>query len=467
MNFESIALYGLYIFFFLAFYLYAKRAWWSLLGLLIISFGFNSFTALAGTLWFPYKVVMFPIVIFALQHSTIPFARKILTPYYFVLTISVITAFVTQPSVPGTTFLQGPMMRPIVQVYTYASMAMMVPFIIFVINSEDRLYKSLKLYYRLSEIIILIGVVHFIYIAAGMEFIPILRPGGEANTQAAFGVADTSVNRIYGFSGEPKTLATFILPYIFISLYNFLEKNYNKSKTYHLITLILATLTMIYTFSSAILISSALGIILIPYLFRRWISNSFITLIAVLVFMAFMYTQAGQLFTRSNTPQTRGEVEQSLNLMDILYERSFGRVEEEAEERYESTALNHIFHETPAYLLTGYGLGMYNYHLPLPKHSRGVEPIDSGWVVTLLDLGILGIFIFLVMFNNILTLRNINSQFFNSPILNSYLIGAVTGFLAHLGNNALYQIFLFTGLALAAYNVLENKHYQEQQEEID
>lgn len=467
MNFERIALYGLYVFFILAFYLYAKRDWWSLLGLLIVSFGMNSFTALAGTLWFPYKVVMFPIVIFSFQHSTIPFARKILTPYYFILAISVLTAFVTQPSVPGTTFLQGPMMRPIVQAYTYASMALMVPFIIWVVNNEERLYKSLHLYYRLSEIAILIGVIHFIFIAAGMEFIPILRPGGEANTEAAFGVQDTSVNRIYGLSGEPKTLATFIFPYVFISLYNYLEKNYNRSRTYHLITLILATLTMIYTFSSAILISSALGIVLIPYLFRRWISSNFVTLISVLVFMAILYNQAGQLFTQPSGSPTYEQEEQNLNFKDILYERSFGRVEEEADERFESTALTHIFNETPAFLLTGYGLGMYNYHLPLPKHSRGVEPIDSGWVVILLDLGFLGIFVFLMIFSNILHLRNLNKRFFDNPVLNSYLIGAVAGFLAHIGNNALYQMFLFLGLALAAYNVLENKLYLEQQMEME
>jgi hypothetical protein len=463
MNFESIAIYGLYFFFILAFYLYAKKDWWALLGLLIISFGLNSFTALAGTLWFPYKVVMFPIVIFSFQHSTIPFARKILTPYYFVLAISVLTAFVTQPSVPGTTFLQGPMMRPIVQAYTYASMALMVPFIIWVVSNEERLYKSLHLYYRLSEIVILIGVIHFGFIAAGMEFIPILRPGGEANPQAGFGIEESYVNRIYGFSGEPKTLATFIFPYIFISLYNYLEKNYNKNKKYHLITLILATLTMIYTFSSAILISTALAIILIPYLFRRWISNNFVTLLSVLVFITFLYNQAGQIFTQSNTSPAYQQEKQSLNFTNILYERSFGRVEEEVDERYESTALNHIFSETPAFLLTGYGLGMYNYHLPLPKHSRGVEPIDSGWVVILLDLGILGYIIFLMIFRNILHLRNLNKQFFNSHILNSYLIGAVAGFLAHFGNNALYQMFLFLGLALAAYNVLANRSYVEQE----
>jgi hypothetical protein len=468
MSFERIAVYGLFIFFILAFYLYAKKDLWSLFGLLVISFGLNFFTALAGTLWFPYKVVMFPIIIFALQHSTIPLARKVLTPYYFVLAISVLTAYVTQPSVPGTTLLQGPMMRPIVQLYTYSSMAMMVPFIIWVINDEEKLQKSLTLYYRLSEIVIYLGIIHFIFIVLGRDFIPILRPGGEANPEAAFGIGNTSVNRIYGFSGEPKTLATFILPYIFISLYNYLEKNYNRSKIYHLSMLLLATLTMIYTFSSAILISSTLCIILIPYLFKHRIANNFVPFLSVLIFIVLLYNQTGKLFTQSDSQsQTYSEKEKSPNLMDILYERSFGRVEEEADERYESTALNHIFNETPAFLFTGYGLGMYNYHLPLPKHSRGVEPIDSGWVVILLDLGLLGLVIFLVIFSNLIRIRNFNKKYFNDPILNSYLIGAITGFLAHMGNNALYQIFLFTGLAIAAYNVLERKIYEPEEEVVE
>lgn len=458
MGFERIALLGLYIFFILAFYLYLKKAWFTLFGLLLISFGLNFFTALAGTLWFPYKVVMFPVIIFSLQHSTIPLARKVLKPYYIIVAISVLTAFVTGPSIPGTTLLQGPMLRPVVQAYTYVSMAMMIPFIVWVINDEERLYKSLQVYYRLSEIIIFIGIIHFIFIAAGMEFVPILRPGGKANPEASFGIENMSINRIYGLSGEPKTLATFILPYIFISLFNYLQKNYNRNKNYHLIMLILATLTMIYTFSSAILISAALGIIIIPYLFRQWISSRIISFFAVIAFLGLLNNQASKLFTSPDNASR----EQSIGFLDILYERSFGRVEEEADERFESQALNHMFNNTPAFMFTGYGLGMYNYHLPLPRHSRGVEPIDSGWVVILMDLGLLGLVFFLMLFNNLNHLKKLNEQFFNNPVLNSYLIGAVTGFLGHLGNNAMYQIFLFSGLALAAYNVLENEYYEKQ-----
>ena len=96
---------------------------------------------------------------------------------------------------------------------------------------------------------------------------------------------------------------------------------------------------------------------------------------------------------------------------------------------------------------------MYNYHLPLPRHGRGVEPIDSGWVVILMDLGILGLLFFLFLLNNISKLRNFNKHY-NNIYLNSYLIGAIVAFLAHIGNNALYQIFLFLGLALAAYNIM-------------
>jgi hypothetical protein len=271
---------------------------------------------------------------------------------------------------------------------------------------------------------------------------------------AAFGYEDTVINRIYGISGEPKTLATFILPYIFISTYNFLERNYNINKAYHLSFIAISTIVMIYTFSSALLMSAAIALPVISYFFRHRIQKSVLNFAFLIGFVVIVFGQVGAAFL--GTPEKENyfeETQKEYSWSDILYERSFGRVEEEAEERFEMVALNYISKEQPGYLVTGFGLGMYNYHLPLPRHGRGVEPIDSGWVVILMDLGILGLLFFLFLLNNISKLRNFNKHY-NNIYLNSYLIGAIVAFLAHIGNNALYQIFLFLGLALAAYNIM-------------
>jgi hypothetical protein len=464
MSFESLAVPGLIFFFLLAFYYYFSEKWIALMGLLFISFGLNSFTALAGTLWFPYKVVMFPIVIFALSYAySSNYSNGVIKNYYLILALSVAVAWITQPNIPGLTFLQGPTMRPIVQLYTYASMGMMIPFLVSIVNTTQRLHQSLTLYLRLSEIVISIGAIHLVFIILGIDFIPILRPGGTSNNIAAFGMEGTVINRIYGFSGEPKSLATFALPYIFISLYNYIEKNFNISRLYHISFLILSTIVMIYTFSSAILMSAAFGIVIIPFLFKHRIQSRVISFISIIILGIIILGEVSNLFIKSPASNSN---EKQLAWSDILYERSFGRVEDEVDERYESLALNYIFKKDPLFLLTGYGLGMYNYHLPLPKHGRGVEPIDSGWVVILLDLGLIGLMFFFLLFRELITIKNINATY-NNIYLNSYIIGSITGFLAHIGNNALYQIFLFYGLTLAAYNIMTREAIAENNESID
>lgn len=448
MPFDQIAKYALIAFFLLSIYFYKSNKLYSLFVLLVISFGLNAFTALAGTLWFPYKVVMFGTTLFAYGRFVGRDVSNLLKPYYSLIILSVIVAWFTAPNVPGSTFLQGPTMRPVVQSYTYVTMALIVPFIVSIINSKYRLQWSLKVYFLLSEIIIGIGLLHFIFIMLGLPFIPILRPGGEESEFAAFGMEGTVVNRIYGLSGEPKTLATFILPYIFISFYNYVERNYNRNKLYHLLALIVSFIVMVYSFSTAILISAAIGLILIPFLFIHRFGSRIVQYALIVAIIGYVFSQSGDSYTAHSKGETK-----SLNMMDVLYERSFGRVEEEREERYESVAIDYIFNEVPEFLITGFGLGMYNYHLPLPRHGRGVEPIDSGWVVTLMDLGILGLIFFWSIFRYIIRLRNSN-KFNNNVYLNSYLIGAVIGYLSHIGNNGLYQIFLFLGLSIAAYKVM-------------
>lgn len=454
INIELWAVPGLFIFLVLGFLFLMRGAYFGLFALLVLSFGMNAFTALAGTLWFPYKVVMIPIILFTLFRLNWSNASSLISPYYGLLLLSVGVAWVTSPSMPGATFLQGPVMRPLVQLYTYAGMALLIPFILFVIYDQFHLEKSLRVYFRLSEVIIAIGLLHLIFLILGLEFIPILRPGGEHSQMAAFGYEDTVINRIYGISGEPKTLATFILPYIFISTYNYLERNYNVNKAYHLSFIAISTIVMIYTFSSALLMSAAIALPVISYFFRHRIRKSVLNFAFLIGFVVLVFGQVGEAFL--GTPEKEDyfeETKKEYAWTDILYERSFGRVEDEAEERFEMVALNYITKEQPGFLVTGFGLGMYNYHLPLPRHGRGVEPIDSGWVVILMDLGILGLLFFLFLLNNISKLRNFNKHY-NNIYLNSYLIGAIVAFLAHIGNNALYQIFLFLGLALAAYNIM-------------
>ncbi len=449
MNFERFAQFGLIFFFLISSYFLFKKKETSLFALLLLSFGLNGFIALFGTLWFPFKIVMIITSLWVVRKPVKYLFHDFFNIFFFLLIISVTIALASSPSIPGKTLLQGPLLRPLVQLYTYVSMILLIQFIVSIINTPERLQWSMKVYYRISEIIILIGLIHLFFLILNLNFLPILRPGGEDNLFAGFGFEGTMVNRVYGLSGEPKTLATFILPYIFISLYNFFTKYYNVNKFYHLIMLLISVLVMINTFSSAILISASIGLLIVPFLFIHRFGLKVLVL-PVIIGLGFLgFSLFGNLFSDSiiNTN------EYEFNLANLLYERSFGRIDEEADTRFETIALEQIFNKDPQFLLTGYGLGMYNYHLPLSSHSRGVEPIDSGWVVILLDLGFFGLIFFFGVFVFLNKLKNLNRTL-NSNILDSFIIGAIVGFLSHIGNNGLYQIFLFTGLSIAAYQVI-------------
>jgi hypothetical protein len=72
-----------------------------------------------------------------------------------------------------------------------------------------------------------------------------------------------------------------------------------------------------------------------------------------------------------------------------------------------------------------------------------------------MDFGLIGLLFFLYLFSFLIKLKKENDLYYgNNVFLNSFLIGTIVGFTAHLGVNALYVIFLFLGLALAARKIL-------------
>ena len=79
----------------------------------------------------------------------------------------------------------------------------------------------------------------------------------------------------------------------------------------------------------------------------------------------------------------------------MFVERTVGRLGEEVSDRYEMQALGLMVNKFPECIPLGLGLGMYTYYISdlSADHAsgEGIEPIDSGWIVLLLDVGICGI----------------------------------------------------------------------------
>lgn len=433
------------IFLALSVYFTIRKNYQALLALFIAGIGFGGFNIYYGTLWFPYKIVSIFIVLVVLINS-----KKKIYPKYFnklisLFVISVIIALIFQPSTDQTNlpFFQRSFFRPFVQLFSYVSLAALIPFCLLTLKNEDHFIIFIKRYFLIVELVMSFAVLQFIIQKLGMDFMPILRPNLTDSPTASFSFQNTVILRLYGVTGEPKTLAAFLFPYFFTSFYNFYNKNYNRSFIYHLIMLLISLFVIINAFSSAVLISLAITLSLTSLIwFRKKIKILAPTIILILV---LIYSNPGKTIIAS------GYTASSYSLYDLLVERTTGRLSLELNERPEYIGINYIFNENPYLSFTGIGMGMYPYYVT-NSGIYGIDPIDSNWVVFLMDLGLIGIGLFLYILIKLLELRNMKT-FKQDRLFNFALIGLFAAYFLGLGVGSYQYMMLFTGLSLSAYKI--------------
>ena len=119
---------------------------------------------------------------------------------------------------------------------------------------------------------------------------------------------------------------------------------------------------------------------------------------------------------------------------------------------YEAQALQLITIDSPEYLPFGFGLGMYNFHLPGLISSSGIEPIDSGWIVLLMDVGAIGVatLIYIVVKLVASALLRLNkTRGLGAITLRSFASALIASCLLHLGSGALPSIMIWIGATTA------------------
>jgi hypothetical protein len=338
-------------------------------------------------------------------------------------------------------------LRPFVQFFTYISLASLLPFIMKTLTTQESLLSFLKRYYLVVEIVILFAVLQFILEKLGFGFMPILRRNLLTSPTAAFHLGNLDITRVYGITGEPKTLSAFVLPYFIITLYNFLKKAYNRNYYYHLVMLLTSLFVIINAFSSAALISLGLSVLFMVILkFENRLQFIFSLLVIILLFQSL----------NSNKFILSGEnVKHDPNLNAIIFQRTIVRTASEEDQRPEFLSIKFLVEQKPYLMLMGIGMGMYPYFIT-GGGRYGINPIDSNWVIFLMDFGLIGIVIFLSIIIKMLKLR-FSNPLLDNKLYNSCLVGLMSTYFLGLGIGSYQYMMLFMGLTLTILSITKRQ----------
>ncbi|MGR9072537.1 MAG: hypothetical protein ACU833_05660 [Gammaproteobacteria bacterium] len=421
----------------------ARRPDW-LLSLAVASMGFGGFYVAAGTLLFPVKVVSMWVLFYLIfiDRRWIARLRIVGMNCWWLLVVWLVVAgmlgyLIEAPIADVSSGLQSKAFRPVVQIYGYFSTLSLLPLALVALTSDKDQRRFLNRYALSVAVVTLGGYLQLASFSLGFEFMPIVRLNGELQI-AQFYFEWQAVQRIYSFAGEPKQLAVFLLPFFFISLVSSTGQalfEYKKEWWANVYVAAGVGLLVILTYSSAALIAMALAALIVILLGELRVRNLVFKmgLVAMFMIVANMVLQGSQ----------------GVDLFESIYERSVGRLEREIDQRFETQALYYLWDENWGLLPVGLGLGMYNYHIPGLVHRMGIEPIDSGWVVVLLDFGLVGacLFAWMLMFltKNVLAGLNGLVRAERTRILAMYA-GLISAVVLNAGTGALPQLMLWSGI---------------------
>lgn len=423
--------------------------------LLLVGLGLGNFGHYAaGTIWFPAKITTYVSLVYvaAVDLRWVTALKRGPGVLWWAVAgsvwLAVVAAVVIGPGDAGAGGgLQGAVLRPIVQGVSYAAFLALLPLGWLVLQERSSIDRLMHGYFGAVAVVTGIAVVQFFVVRAGGTFLPILRPGtSHVSEVAAFSVGGAQIPRLYSVAGEPKALAIFLLPALFgqISLLG-TRRSEGRPWWARPAFAVLVGVVFLLTFSTAALIAFVLGT-------------------ALLVLFVFPGVRASPLRTAGFgavilaasllvVPASTGGGAASLGEEDLvartLEARTVGQIDRV--QRRELAGLRYVWEERPEALWFGLGPGMYNFHLPDLVHSQGVEPYDSGWVVLLLDLGLVGLSLFAALIAWLLAravslLRRRDRARLGFTAL--AVGGLVGGSVLHLGTGALDVTMLCGGLVL-------------------
>ena len=425
-----------------------------LLATALASLGFGGLWVVAlGSLWMPIKIIALwsfcYVVVFGrywLKALRGPAALLLMILAIWII-VSCLLAYTlplpseTAPS-EGT---QGTSLRPAVQLLGYLTALSFIPLAIEASRQPGALMRILSIYAASAIAIAAIGIYQFVALRIGLGFMPIYRPHGNHNEAAAFQVAGQVIYRVYSLAGEPKSLGVFLFPYPTIGIIlaplsrSILPVWWNRR-----IFTALTGIVCVMTYSTALLIALAVTCFAALALVLTGPSRYLVFTLLGLTALVLWGALADSPYQDTSTG----------TLIDIVYERTVDRLADEASERLEAYALDLLINVYPGNLLTGFGLGMFVFYIPGLIHGSGIEPIDSGWITALMDVGAIGtgLLVLLVLQISQRTLAGLKKHKKHDQYLARASVGALIGCCAlHLGTGALVPMMIWGGICYSFF----------------
>lgn len=348
--------------------------------------------------------------------------------------------------------LQGAWLRPFVQLYSYISGLAIFPLALLALNTPEKVRRFFDYYIWIVLFTCAIGFIQLGMNVMGIPFMPILRWNAVHSELAGFGVAGHLVQRLYAFAGEPKHLAVFLLPAVFMVLTT-LSSELKAHRPWWAQWWILGVvgIVFVFTFSSAGLIAFGLALVFLAYVvgFRGLRATVMLSIAFVCLLLAVQ--AVGSLLAVQKTAE--GEP----GIAEILKDRTITRLHEAKDRMPELQAFNYLANNMKRGLILGLGPGMYVFHLNrIWDTSQGVDPIDSGWVAMLADMGLVGLGAFAVFLYRVwkrnaeIALQATSGTSLNHSIRMACLASLVAAVFLNAGVTAYISICLFMGVLEAS-----------------
>ena len=438
--------FGFYLFIILTAYFVAKKQFVNLLVLHFWALAFATCYKFAITIWTPDKIVDFGIVFCVLFYKgkkksrAVAFLKTLLICYLVILIIGNLNALASTPryevalSRTRRLFLQD-------MAYGVALILMFFGRLL----PEGFVQEFYKKYCTAIEWgAIIPGLVHYVFNRIGLPFMPIMRVGGVMDyadeVRAQFG--ESIITRVYAFAGEPKGLAYLIVPYLAIVLVCFLKGGTKRKNWTTLLFLTLGLFVLFETYSSSAFITF---ILLLPFIL--FYCNNKRSKFAVGALIVTMFLFAGILVRDVVSGQYR-----VTEFIENVYGRSFDRGMSEMEEgRQEAVILDAYKVRGPIVWILGWGLAQYTFNAPNMVNERNqLIPVQSGFVVTLADFGIVGIVVLLILGLTVIRLLNKTKPLTN-PLPLAMAMAVLAKYIESLSHGSLVTCLFFLMIATYAY----------------
>ncbi|WDQ15658.1 O-antigen ligase family protein [Rhodopirellula sp. P2] len=419
-----------------------KTNWLAIM--LVGSSALTGIVSFAGTVWMPQKIVALFCFLYVFYDPGIlkRCGGEVLQRCNlvgFCIAISLASAYVLAPSSgTGSSGLQSSFLRPIVQCYAYVSAIGVFAFIVGYATDRDRATSLMAVFFWTVSAAVAVAWIHFVFLKLGRPFLPIPRFGGGESAMAAFGESGTIVKRVYGFSGEPKHLATLILPGIFLQLFYYLVPGDRYiSRNIALYALLFTFPVLVLTYSTSAFASLAVGLFIIgtlsvfvrPEITSRLLAISLVGAVVLILAVLFSESAMESMATRVQT-------------------RSIQRITNQYDQRLEYKALEYIVQECPEGSLFGLGPGMATYHgIGTVSRRSGVQAMTSTWITMIVDIGVFGTIAFFAL---LVDPMKKGLSMLRSPYYSAAMAGAFGGFIgagvAGIATGSLYLVMMFAAI---------------------